>query len=367
MGKSNLLSRKKLNFTISNGKKSGATIASAILGKSELEEAKTKAKKDKYLSGFYTGKFKDSNLLVHIRGLEILRMIVNGGLEAYDFHLKRKISSQNRTEDTAKRSSVQMAKYMINDIIFDINRKIKDRYEISKSEYEFEQISDILDVSRNVIEEERVINGKKVKKKMDQESGFRELERLTGEIDKDNFETIEIYAKIGSDLISFLGIMTEIAKEDKKDAIIWGAASSAVKAVHIAETKKLNNEDEKKGEKTKELWQKYRNAQINFLHATPTNKEDRERLKKEYIDTRREYEELQRSSTYYLTKTNALVYAILGFRFVSQLNKNKKQLDASTISTILLDILSKEVILRAGQSTITNIIKRTGRNKWELK
>ena len=142
MGKSNLLSRKKLNFTISNGKKSGATIASAILGKSELEEAKTKAKKDKYLSGFYTGKFKDSNLLVHIRGLEILRMIVNGGLEAYDFHLKRKISSQNRTEDTAKRSSVQMAKYMINDIIFDINRKIKDRYEISKSEYEFEQIVD---------------------------------------------------------------------------------------------------------------------------------------------------------------------------------------------------------------------------------
>lgn len=164
--KSKLLSRNGHKYTQpeseENSKNFKELITYAMLSNKELKELEKKAKNNRVLKGFFTGKYANNKLYYYIKGLQVLKMVANGGLRAYDTYLHTNLDKSKHV--IAKQIALELGSSVMN-IAFDIaHNKLCTEYEVSKNTYMLEQMCNFLDDARNVVTEQKDFDGVKIRK-----------------------------------------------------------------------------------------------------------------------------------------------------------------------------------------------------------
>lgn len=339
-------------------------ISDTMLQQKQIKSLEAKAKNSRAIKGFFAGKYSDSNLYYYMKGLEVLRMLANGGLEAYEFYLNASKGKNKKT--IAKEVGLTVGRTIMNTVIDVINNKLNERYESAKSIYRFEQTCKFIDEGRNIITEERSFDGITTQQTMKNTDIHHYLQRLIESMDEREESTLNMFTAIGEESIKFLGAITQLAKESKKDAIILGALAALRTAYQIMDTSNSDKEDELFKQRRQYRDEK-RQKERAFLEATPTNRQDIETAKKNVIDaTKKEIEQnarigAYRNKRYY--RNDCTFLAMMGVVVFSELKKHKGKLNENAIAQIILNIGNKRRFLNLCADSVRRISYKQAADK----
>lgn len=342
-----------------------ALISNAVLNQKELKKLENEAKNNKYLKGFFSGKYNDSNLYYYIKGLQALKMLINGGLSAYEFY----ISSKEKTNkhDVSAQIITKLARGLSNASVDGIITELNSRYIKSRDIYRFEQACKLVEDGRDIVTEEVQRDDIKVQRTISAREIFgdiKDLEYTIAQRDKDIFK---FYTSLGNEAISFIGAMTQFAKNDKRNMLVMGGLNAIHNGEEIADRiinnkkmTKLFAEDNKLGARAKKEEEK-------FLSITPTNREDLEKAKHDAIEVIKEQKEWKTKLDKYRNgqrlKSEVISLAMLGVIVGSELSKCKGNLNPSTISKVMLKIMSDKKFLALGSMPIRQVDNIYGWNE----
>lgn len=322
-------------------------MSNAILQEKQIKQMEKEAKDNRLLKDFYVGRYNDSNLYYYIRGLQVLKMVANGGLTTYEFYLN---ANKNKTKkNIAKEMAVILTKSIMNISIDIINEKLTNKYEQARNINNFEQMCEFIAEGRNVITEEREIDGVKIQQAVSVKDVYGRLRDFAMSMNLREEATFNLYSELGKDSIAFLGVMTKLAKENKKDAISMGALTALCNIGKTVNTIKHNKTLDELYNERGELREDEENKKRALLETKPTNKHDLEVAKGNAINANKkliesDYKiEIQRTKSGY--KSDAILAAMTGAIVFSEMQKYKGQLDASTVSKITLNVMNKKRIL----------------------
>lgn len=333
-----------------------ALISSAVLKQKELKKLENEAENNKYLKGFFSGKYNDSNLYYYIKGLQALKVLINGGLSAYEIYISNK-ENQNKHEVSAQ-VITKLAREIANASVDGLITELNSRYENRRSVYRFEQACKIVEEGRDIVTKEVQRDDIKVQKNMSAREIFEDIEDLVETIDRKGNDALNFYMSLGTDVISFIGAMTEFAKNDKRKLLLIGGLNAIQNGAEIVDRIIDNSKRTKLHVEDNELRAKERREKEKFLSITPTNREDLEKTKQDVIKAIQEEKEWQTKYNKYgngqRIKSEAVSLAMFGVIVGSELSKCKKDLNPSTISKIMLKIMSDRSILKLGTMSINN-------------
>lgn len=331
-----------------------ALISSAVLKQKELKKLENEAKNNKYLKGFFSGKYNDSNLYYYIKGLQAMKVLINGGLSAYEIYISNK-ENQNKHEVSAQ-VITKLAKVISNASVDGLIAELNNRYKESRDVYRFEQACKIVEDGRDIVTEEVQRDDIKVQRTMSAREIFGDIEKLVNTIDKRDEDVLKFYTSLGIDALSFIGAMTEFARNDKRNMLVMGGLNAIHNGEEIAD-RIINNKKmtEFFAEEAK-LSDRARKEEEKFLSITPTNREDLEKAKHNAIKVIKEQKEWKTRLDKYRNrqrlKSEIISLAMLGVIVGSELSKCKGNLNPNTISKVMLKIMRDRKILEFGSMPI---------------
>lgn len=337
-----------------------ALISSAVLKQKELKKLENEAKNNKYVKGFFAGEYNDSNLRYYIKGVQALKVIVNGGLGAYEAYLssgsnpsKKQLTAQVITSVTK-----QISNSALESLIADLNS----RYEKSRNVYMFEQMCKFMEDGRDIVSEEVQRDDIKTQRNMSTRDIFYKLQDLVDSMGRDEKQTIDFYVSLGTDAICFIGAMTQLAREDKKGLVVMSGLNAISNMGYMISSLKGKKKWEKIFEEGDKLLDEVRKEERNFLSITPTNKEDLKRAKNNAIQAKLKRSEWETKVDKLRNKDNLkseiVFLAMMGVITASELSKCEGKVNPSTMSKIMLKIMNNRKILNLGIKSINKYNNR---------
>ena len=362
--KSKLLSREQKKYTVQEEteKNIKEIIAELLLEEKEYRKLEKEAKNNRVLKGFITGKYNNDNLYYYIKGLQILKMIANGGLDAYSFYINSKIDTDKK--GLSKEIALRLSRTVLNSAIDILNNKLTVKHEATQNLYMFEQMCKFIGDGRNIVTTEREFDGIKTKQVMTVTEMYKQLEYLVRAMNMKEEATFELYTALGSDAIAFFGGITQLARENKTDAIIMGTLSALNNADKIANLIIREQKLDEMYDELKERYEESRSTERTFLETTPTNKQDMENAKKNAVDAKFKIAEQEIKINDFRDKrrikSNIIYLGMLGAIVFSEVKKYKGKIQPNELSKIMLSIMSKNRIIDFGSKSVRALDREQG-------
>lgn len=358
--KSKLLSKNSHQYTepksVEQVKHLKELVSNAISNEKKLRDLEREAKQNKYLKGFYAGQY-NGNLLYYIKGLKVLKMAVEGGISAYSIYLNNNTKSDTDTKEL-KMTAVRLGKQVIEKALDTAVDKLDDKYKLTREEYMFEQICEFINSGRNLVTEEKKIDGVVTQRPVSPEDMYGVLEKYTDMVESYNSSYFDICTNIGMEAISFLGSITELARESKTKAVTYGVLNVAKNIMDVSNILLSEGEEKELAEKSRAKWDEIKIKQNAFLRMPPLNKQSVEKEKRDVIKARREGmlidKEININRKRKRLKGNVIYSAIIGSTIISEVRKNKG-LGVSDLSKIVLKSMNNGAILKVGEESIDRI------------
>lgn len=358
--KSKLLSKNNSKYTepksVEQVKHLKELVSNAISNEKKLRDLEREAKQNKYLKGFYAGQY-NGNLLYYIKGLKVLKMAVTGGLSVYSAYLNNDTKSDTDTREL-KRNVVRLGKNVIEKALDSVVDKLEDNYKLTREEYMFEQICEFINNGRNLITDEKEIDGVVTQRPVSPEVMYCALEKYTDMIEAYNSSYFDICTDIGMEAISFFGSITELARESRTKALAYGALNIAKNIIDVSNTLESEREAEEFSKKSRVKWDEIEIKQNAFLRMPPLNKQSVEKEKADVIKARREGmlidKEININRKRKHLKGDVIYSAIIGSTIISEVRKNKG-LGVSDLSKIVIRTINNGAILKVGEKSINRI------------